>query len=128
MRPNLEDQPTWAKALRGPRRATFFYKIMEAARMAADLYSWNNKFFLLAKGAADDSGETAWWAITLDPDVGSELTRVRLPTDATNLTVIPGDLFALIEKGRVEGFGDEHYPVVVVSSHIRIFYFSRMLL
>ena len=111
-RPRLEHPVARA----GYRRATMSYKILEQSSIAAGLYAWDDHLYLLAKGSADRFGHTAWWLLRLDPRDGSEQSRVRLPTQASNLTVVPGDFWAFLEKGPVEGIGDRYAPYMETAS------------
>ena len=112
--PRLENRPEWVAARR--RHSTEFYKRMETSSMPMSLYSWEQHLYLLAKEAAKNS-KTAWSLIKLDPLDGSEISRVRLPTDAFHLTVVPGhDFWALIEKGKFQGIGETNAPYMNTSS------------
>lgn len=88
--------------------------------MAAGLYAWDQHIYLLAKEAAEDNGDTTWWLIQLDPDEAQEVARVRLPTRAPHLTVVPGELWAFIEKGPVQGIGDTHAPYMDTLSMVLV--------
>lgn len=121
-RPRLD--PALRKRLecQGTRKTTEIYKSHESATMVSGIYAWDHDLYLLAKQAMSASGETAWWLIRLDPSAdGKEISRVRLPTGAAHLTIVPGgDFWALIEKGRVEGVGSFHSPYMNTSSIILV--------
>ena len=99
------------------RQATAQYQVMEATRMPIGLYGWRDYLYLLAK-EEQRRFETIWWLVKLDPSNGSEQSRVRLPTTAAHLTVIPGDFWSLIEKGPVQGMGKRHAPRMNTSSMV----------
>ena len=111
-RPRLKGPRDWSE----PRQMTNFYKTLEQSTMAEGLHSWDGSLFLVAKRAAAARGETVRWLIRLDPQDGKEMSRVRLPTVATHLGVVPGDFWALIEKGPVQGIGASHAPYMETSS------------
>lgn len=116
-RPLLETNQKWAGSGQGARQATYFYRVLEGARMAAGLYSHNGGLYLLAKEAMAADGSTAWWMIRLDPADGAEMSRVRLPTAAAHLDVIFGEEHvALVQKGPVQGMGDLHAPYMETRS------------
>lgn len=119
-RPRLESRLEWTTTGQGPKQATYFYEILEHSTMAAGLYAWKGYLYLLAKKAAEN-GETPWWLIKLDPHrEAKEISRVRLPTKASHLTVVPGDFWALIEKGPVQGIGQMHAPYMEISSMVLV--------
>ena len=105
-RPRFERQKHWT----GPERSTRFLKTLENSKTAMGLYSWGGSLYLLAKKAITRDRETAWWLIKLDPRTGVESGRVRLPTTAAHLSIVPGDFWALIEKGPVAGIGPYKTP------------------
>ncbi len=110
--PKFDSNPRWSET----RRSTAHYRTLEESNTAAGIYTWNGNLYLLAKQAIRRDRETPWWLIRLDPQNGQELSRVRLPTGAAHLTVVPGDSWALIEKGPVEGIGDMYAPFMETSS------------
>ncbi len=121
-RPKLENTFRQALKYQAARRATEIFKSYETTTMALGLYAWDNNLYLLAKHAIASNGETAWWLIRVDLEAGGkEEYRLRLPTGAAHLTVVPGDDFwALIEKGQVEGIGDTHAPYMDTSSMVLV--------
>ncbi len=87
--------------------------------MSVSIFARDQHLYLLGKGARDKRGATPWWLVELDPQDGSELNNVRLPTDAAHLTVVPGgDFWALIQKGPVQGVGSFHAPYMEISSMV----------
>lgn len=120
-RPRLDTRPRLASTRQGARQATIFYEILEASTMAAGIYGWGNHLYLLGKEAIDPTGNTDWSLVKLDPDDGSELSRVRLPTEAAHLTVVPGpEFWAFVERGQVQGIGERHAPYMETSSLVLV--------
>ncbi len=119
-RPKLED--TIRAEVRGAGRATAIFASYESATMAAGIYAWDDRLYLLAKHAMAANRETAWWLIEVDPkNEGREISRIRLPTAAAHLTIVPGNEFwALIEKGKVQGVGRWHAPFMDTSSMVLV--------
>ena len=95
----------------GPRKATQIYQRVEAVAMAAGLYSWNGRLYLLGKERMEGDS-TAWWLVHLSLQDGREIARMRLDTDpaTAHMTVVPGARWAFVQKGRVEGIGLLHAP------------------
>ena len=106
-RPRLEAPLGWAP----PRRATAFRQTLEASTMAAGLYAWNDRLYLLAKEVSMEKQDgPLWWLVEVDPTDGQELSRLLLPTNAPNLSVEPGEIWTLKQSGPVEGIGAMHAP------------------
>lgn len=100
-----------------PRRAVEIYTREERAEIAVGLYPFEGYLYLLGKEGVGDDWGTTWWLLKVDPLDGSVQGRVRLPTTAAHLTVVPGMRFwALVEKGRVENVGRIHGPYMDISS------------
>ena len=118
--PRLIRDPKLTRALRGSEQATLFYERIESSRMAAGLFSWDGRLYLVAKEAMTAEQDTTWWVIELDPQDGAEISRERLPTSAAHITLVPGSRsgLALIEKGPVVGVGDMHWPYMATSSMV----------
>lgn len=110
--PRLKRRSGWP----GSRQATKFYEEMEASTMSAGLYAREGYLYILAREVSEKRGKTAWWLIKLDPRKDAEEGRVRLPVDAAHLTVVPGEFWAFIEKGPVQGIGDTDAPYMDTSS------------
>ncbi len=106
-RPLLKRDPSVA----GREQARIFYEIMERSTMAAGLLALKDHLYLLVKGAMTSSFETDWWLIKIHPgDGGREVSRVQVPTSAAHLTVVPGEHWAFLEKGEVEGTPETNAP------------------
>jgi hypothetical protein len=119
--PLLERDRKLLESFQFIRQETELLMQIERAPMAAGLYAWDGGLYLLAKGAAEMDGSTPWWLVQLDPRDGSERARVRLPTDAAHLTLVPGDEhWALVEKGPVSGVGPDFAPYMSISSMVLV--------
>jgi hypothetical protein len=108
----------------GPRTAVPRFKELETFSIPAGLYAQDGLLYLLAREPAA-GGKTTWWLYRIDPaGDGSVSGRVRLPTNANHLTVIPTPDrgWMLIERGRVGLDQSGQYqtqkvgPVVVISN------------
>jgi hypothetical protein len=108
----------------GPSSAVARYAELETLSIPAGLYAQNGYLYLLTREPAVE-GKTTWWLYQIDPaGAGSVLGRVRLPTSANHLTVIPtpdrGWMFT--ERGKVELDPSRQHqkqkvgPVVVISN------------
>ncbi len=104
-------------SVQGPRKATEIYERLENSSMAAGLYSWGRRLYLLGKEAISEGGTTKWWLVRMDPQDGAEISRVPLPTKAAHLTIVPGgDFWGLIEREPVAGVGSHHAPFMETPS------------
>jgi hypothetical protein len=99
--PAFSYRQEWLTARWGPRQATAHLRQVEISRMPMGLYGWDHELYLLAKEPMDSRGETTWWLARLDRSDGSLKSRIRLPTTAAHLTVIPGDSWVVLEKAPV---------------------------
>ena len=118
--PQLGLEPEWLKVKEdGPRRNTAFYRVLERSSMPVALHAQGG-LYLLARERPAGQGSTAWWLLQLDAASGRELGRVRLPTEAAHLTVVPGASWAFIEKGPVEGIGPRYAPYMKTDSMLLV--------
>lgn len=100
---------------------SFVYSELERSSMISGIYGWDGELYLLfhePNGVGDGSS----WSLTrFDPDTEELGREVRLPTTAAHLTLIPGsESWAVLEKGRVKGFGQQEIPslLLIPSSEI----------
>lgn len=101
----------------GARKERVFYEILEREpTVAAGLYAWRGSLYLLGRRKVEKEGRAAWWLIKLNPQNGAERFRVRLPTDAAHLIVVPGDFWAFIEKQAVQSVGESEAPYMRTDS------------
>jgi hypothetical protein len=100
----------------GPSSAVARYAELETLSIPAGLYAQDGYLYLLTREPAGQ-GKTTWWFYQIDPtgEEGEEriMGRVRLPTNAPHLTVIPTPDrgWLLIEKGKVELDSTRTLPV-----------------
>lgn len=89
----------------GKRRAFIYFDLLEKSDSVAGILSWEERLYLLAKGAMSEAGETSWTLVEVDPATGREVRRLLLPTTAAHVTVIPpageGTAWAVLERARV---------------------------
>jgi hypothetical protein len=116
--PTLPDEFTALKhSHEGPRQATLLLRQIENAHMPIGLYAFNKNLYLLVKDALDMYGETSWSLVSINPGDGKVAGRTRIPSRASNLTVIPGDDFwFFIEKDRVRFQGKRGAPDMSTAS------------
>lgn len=115
-RPNLKR----VRGVPGTRQAFLFYQQLEKEDFAAAIYTLGpDNLYLLARKALHDREKAAWSLIRLDPITGAEQYRKRLPTEAANLSLVPGETFwALIEKAPVRPLPIESAPYMRVTSMV----------
>ncbi|HEX4960245.1 MAG TPA: hypothetical protein VF173_05365 [Thermoanaerobaculia bacterium] len=97
----------------GPKSAEAIFREVEGLSLPVGLYSYGNFLYLLARQAekTQDSQGTVWWLYQIDASVNKSsrervVAKLRLPTSANHLTLLPGsDSFLLFEKGPVESLG-----------------------
>lgn len=115
VQPDLEGSPEWFRIDpnregAGRYRSYVYHRILEDTTTARGIFAWKGQLFLLAKGQAADNGETPWWLVRVDAATGAEGPRYQLPSRATHLTVIPGERWALLERGAVMPSGPFNAP------------------
>lgn len=77
---------------------------VESMTIPAGLYGWNGRLYLLWRTKKADSQE--WWLSEIDAESGVYLGQVKLPSTAEHVVVVPGPRYwALVDKGRIKGFG-----------------------
>lgn len=87
----------------------------EDHRMPIGLYSFENRLFVLIKGAMDGfSGDTSWHLVEISTVDGKRLGRdIELPTSAADIVLVPGNTFsAIIEKGPIDKISGDPRPVL----------------
>ncbi len=77
------------------------YAALSRSNLAVQLHAADGLLFLLLR-AQGSLGERLWFLEVVDPALRRSLGRLRLPTDADHLTIVPGrNAWALLEKGPV---------------------------
>lgn len=95
---------------------------LERSFMVSGVYGWEGRLFLLIRRPRHGAEGSTWSLTRIDPDTGAPGGRIDLPTTAPHVTVIPGaESWAVLEKGRVEGFGQQDIPTLLLipGSHFR---------
>lgn len=77
----------------------------------AGLYVHDGVLYVLSR---HPQSESPWRLTTYDPVQGRALSATILPTRAAHLVVVPGEMWAVVEKGPVEGFGRQNVFGVVL--------------
>lgn len=96
---------------------------LERSFMVSGLYAWEGRLYLLIRQPRRGAEGSTWSLTTVDPESGVTRGRIDLPTTAAHVTVIPGpESWAVLEKGRVKGFGQQDISTLLLlpSSHFRL--------
>ncbi|HEX9669183.1 MAG TPA: hypothetical protein VGC93_06820 [Thermoanaerobaculia bacterium] len=100
------DRPVLPKDT-GMDAARGLFETLERSTVPSGLYGWNGALYLLMRSPASRSG-SRWWLTKFDPKANRMVWNREIDTEASHLTVIPGDEFwAFIEKGPVMGPGQQ---------------------
>lgn len=98
-----------------PSSYTDIFGAIEKKSMVVGLYGWGDYLYVLTrKPSVNDS--TSWYLSKIDPRTDSLVGEpLRLPVNASHLTVVPGRQFwALIERGKLEKLGEQEIKGVVL--------------
>lgn len=79
------------------REATLF-------EWAVGLYGHGRWLYLLSREPVG-GGATNWWLTRIDPNTGRPSGKMRLPTAARHIDLVPGRTWFLLEKGSVLSYG-----------------------
>ncbi len=81
------------------------YESLELSDMPVGLVTWQERLFVVEKGAKGRDG-TAWFLNEISQDDGSSRQRLRLPTQAPHIILIAGDEeLGILEKGPISTIG-----------------------
>jgi len=100
---------------------SFVYSELERSSMISGVYGWNGALYLLFHQPNGISDGSSWSLAHFDPSTGKRGGEIHLPTTAAHVTLVPGPKsWAVLEKGRVKGFGQQDIPslLLVPSSQI----------
>ncbi|HEX4956404.1 MAG TPA: hypothetical protein VF017_23710 [Thermoanaerobaculia bacterium] len=98
-------RPFWAMV-------TSFYQAKEKSSGNTALFAWGGKLVLLERAFAPSTGRTSWSLQALDGEGKRIENSLRLPSEAPNLTVIPGEVWAFLEGGATEGTNPQEAPYI----------------
>jgi hypothetical protein len=101
----------------GVASAEVRYQAYEHARLPVGIYGWADRIYVLTREPlpASGGGGTRWSLTRIDPGSDRIEGSVVLPSRAAHVTVIPGpDRWAVLEKGRVERYGVEPIPSMLL--------------
>jgi hypothetical protein len=101
----------------GLKSAEIRYRAYESARLPVGLFGRAGRLYVLTRepAAAGGAGGTRWSVTRIDPRADRVEGTVVLPTPATHLTLIPGPKrWAVLEKGRVERYGEQPIPSLLL--------------
>jgi hypothetical protein len=81
---------------------------VERTTMPVGLYSWDDALFVLYRRFDARTGETRWTLDEVDPATGRQRgDSAVIHANAAHLMLIPGKMWALVEKGPALEFGDQ---------------------
>jgi len=98
------------------------YAEIERSFMVSGIYGWEDHLYLLVRRPDPGVMGSRWSLTKVDPERETIVGQIELPTTAAHVTLIPGtDSWAVLEKGKVRGFGRQEIPSVLLipSSHFR---------
>jgi tetratricopeptide (TPR) repeat protein len=94
--------------LQTPTRAADLFQLVESLDVPAGLYAAGGSLFILRRPNDQNARDASWTLEEVDPEQGTLLRTIRLPTSAHHLTVIPGATrWALIQRGIVKSIGKQ---------------------
>ncbi len=92
---------------KGQKDLDKIYEHLQNSTLPAGLYGDNDLYLLKRSGAE-------WTLARFDSEARTFMAPFKVPTSAAHLTVIPGQVFAFLEKGPVKGLGDQAIPTVLL--------------
>lgn len=95
-------------AARGVDSTEAMFTAQARAQSIVALYAQGDHLYLLGREPGEAPGNR--WSLTVvDPTADRVVRTLYLPTTAPHLLVLPGDEYwAVVEKGEVEAFGNQH--------------------
>lgn len=81
---------------RGPQEAPAFYSVLEASSYPAGLYADEDSLYILMRNMTGD--EPVWDLYRLDPQNDEIVSKVRLPTTAVHVSLLPGSRYWVLEE------------------------------
>jgi hypothetical protein len=88
---------------------------IERSFMVSGIYGWEGRLYLLIRRPRRGVEASTWSLTRIDPETGATSGRIDLPTTAPHVTLIPGpESWAVLEKGRVQGFGQQDIPSLLL--------------
>ncbi|MCY3969647.1 MAG: hypothetical protein OXG74_06925 [Acidobacteria bacterium] len=88
----------------GPEGRDAFYAALEASSYPAGLYADEDSLYVLMRNAT--SGEPVWDLHRIDPRRDEVVDKVRLPTNAAHVSLLPGGRYWVLEESSsgLEGY------------------------
>jgi len=88
---------------------------LERSFMVSGVYGWEGRLYLLIRRPRRGVEGSTWSLTRVDPESGVTRGRIDLPTTAAHVTLIPGpESWAVLEKGRVKGFGQQDIATLLL--------------
>lgn len=88
---------------------TAFYSALEAGSYPAGLYADQDSLYILMRNRSGD--DTVWDLYRLDPQNDEIVSKVRLPTTAVHVSLLPGSRYWLLEES-TSGLVDMFRPPI----------------
>jgi hypothetical protein len=110
-------RPDFKTRMTGPKTAAAHFAELETFTVPAGLYSQGGMLYLLVR-TPDPRRGTAWWLYEIEPRGDRIVGRVRLPTSASHVTLVPSESsWYLFERSSVgENQRQEIATMVVLPS------------
>ena len=88
----------------GPEGRDAFYAALEASSYPAGLFADEDSLYVLVRNAT--GGEPVWDLHRVDPELDEVIGKVRLPTNAVHVSLLPGRRYWVLEESSsgLEGF------------------------
>lgn len=88
---------------------------LERSFMVSGVYGWEGRLYLLIRRPRRGVEGSTWSLTRIDLESGVTRGRIDLPTTAAHVTLIPGpESWAVLEKGRVKGFGQQDIATLLL--------------
>lgn len=95
--------------VRGFQDAPDFYSVLEVSSYPAGLYADEDSLYVLMRNRTGE--ETGWDLYRLDPQDDEVVSKVRLPTKAAHVSLLPGSRYWVLEES-TSGLKDMFRPPV----------------
>jgi hypothetical protein len=96
----------------GPENSVGLYGEIEHYHLPVGIYGFEKMLYLLARSPIE--GGTAWWLYQIDPGSDKLVGRLRLPTTADHVSIVPAsNAWFIFEKGPVQAGGSQKIETLI---------------